>query len=86
MEENEKKEKPLSLVEKMRLKSKTTTVYGGEYKEKKAELGATDCPNCGAGRAKRDGVKKCAYCGFEFIQHDHTQGIHLTKEKDRNEL
>lgn len=37
------------------------------------------CPNCGAGRAKSDGVTHCAYCNFEFIKTQITDGIHLKK-------
>lgn len=85
MSENQENKKPLSLVERMRLKTKTQAKYGGEYKEEKAKVNVTDCPNCGAGRAKLDGVKKCGYCGFVFLEKDHTAGIHLNKEKGRGE-
>lgn len=79
----EENKKPLSLVDRMRLKTKTQAKYGGEFREEKATVGATDCPKCGAGRAKLDGVKKCAYCGHQFLEHDQTAGIHLNKEKER---
>ncbi|MXV38766.1 hypothetical protein GO491_08810 [Flavobacteriaceae bacterium Ap0902] len=86
MQDPENNKKPLSLVERMKLKAKNSPKYGGEYKEEKANMSVTDCPNCGAGRAKLDGVKKCAYCGYEFLENHHTKGIHLNREKDRGEL
>lgn len=79
----EENKKPLSLVERMRLKTQTQQKYGGEFIEEKATIGVTDCQNCGAGRAKSDGLKECAYCGFVFLEKEHTAGIHLNKEKDR---
>lgn len=39
----------------------------------KAEVAALDCPNCGAGRAKHEGVTHCAYCGFQFIEKRWTK-------------
>ena len=86
MQEQGDENKPLSFVERMKLKNKSTPKYGGEFKEEKAKLDITDCPNCGAGRAKLDGVKNCAYCGFEFLEHHHTKGIHLNREKNKGEL
>ena len=38
------------------------------------------CKNCGAPRAKQDGLSKCAYCGYEFFDVTLTQGIHIQKE------
>jgi hypothetical protein len=70
----------LSLVEKMKLKAQSQTPYGGETKNEAASIDVTDCPNCGAGRAKHEGLKYCAYCGFEFLQVNITDGINLKKE------
>ncbi|MGI9527332.1 MAG: hypothetical protein ACR2MS_09515 [Weeksellaceae bacterium] len=86
MQEPEANKKPLSLVERMKFKAKNSPKYGGEYIEEKANMSATDCPNCGAGRAKLDGVKNCAYCGYEFLENHQTKGIHLNREKGRGEL
>lgn len=83
--ENDEDKKPLSLVERMKLKTQTQPKYGGEYVAKSASVSVNDCPNCGAGRAKREGVKACAYCGFVFLEKDHTAGIHLNREKGRGE-
>lgn len=85
MTENEENKKPLSLVERMKLKTKTQLKYGGELIEKSSSINTTDCPNCGAGRAKLDGIKKCAYCGFVFLEKDHTTGIYLKIEKNKGE-
>ncbi|WP_459641268.1 hypothetical protein [Flavobacterium sp. CGRL2] len=43
-------------------------------------MNVRDCPNCGAGRAKQDGVTHCAYCGFEFITVQLTDGVYIKKE------
>lgn len=45
-----------------------------------AKMNVRDCPNCGAGRAKQDGVTHCAYCGFEFITVKLTDGVYIKKE------
>lgn len=70
----------ISLLEKMKLKAKTQKSYGGPYEEKPANVNATDCPNCGAGRARQDGLTHCAYCGFEFMSLTLTDGINIKKE------
>ncbi len=72
--------KALSFVEKMKLKAQSQKNYGGETESRDAAVGARDCPNCGAARAKQDGLTKCAYCNFEFIQAPLTDGIHIKKE------
>ncbi|MDR2122471.1 MAG: zinc ribbon domain-containing protein [Flavobacteriaceae bacterium] len=38
------------------------------------------CPNCGAPRAKQDGLTHCAYCGHKFIDTTLTDGIYIKKE------
>lgn len=85
MSDKEKDKKPLTLVERMKLKTKNQLKYGGELIEKASNVSVTDCPNCGAGRAKLEGVKICSYCGFQFLEHDHTAGIYLNREKSRGE-
>lgn len=78
MEEN--KSKPLSLIEKMKLRAKEQKTYGGEMEQKAASMDAVDCPNCGAGRAKHDGLTACAYCGFSFLSVTLSDGLFLKKE------
>lgn len=53
-------------------------------KKEAPKMAATACPNCGAGRAKQDGLTHCAYCGFEFIAVQLSNGIHLKKEDNSN--
>lgn len=77
MSENQK---PLSFIEKMKLKAQNQTNYGGETEIKKASITTRDCPNCGAGRAKQQGLTKCGYCGFEFMSIKLTDGLHIKKE------
>jgi DNA-directed RNA polymerase subunit RPC12/RpoP len=43
-------------------------------------MDAAACPNCGAGRAKQDGLTRCAYCGHRFLDVELDDGIYLTKE------
>jgi uncharacterized Zn finger protein (UPF0148 family) len=47
-------------------------------------MDASDCPNCGAGRAKQDGLTHCAYCGHEFLSVKLTDGIFIKKEDNSN--
>lgn len=74
------KKSTLSYLEKLKQKSQDQKSYGGEAKSEEARMEARDCPNCGAGRAYRDGLTHCAYCGFEFISGQLTDGLHIKKE------
>jgi len=80
MEENEQPK--LSFAERMRLKAMQQKSYGGECNEEDntPKLGIRDCPNCAAPRAYTEGLSTCAYCGFEFIATQLTDGIHIKKE------
>lgn len=69
-----------SFLEKLKEKARTQGNYGGDMEAADAGLKAKDCPGCGAGRAKQDGVTRCAYCGFVFMDIEITDGIHLKKE------
>lgn len=72
--------KTLSLLERMKQRAQSQKAYGGEFKGTEASIDATTCPNCGAGRAKMDGLTKCGYCGFVFIEAELTDGINIKKE------
>lgn len=76
------KNKPLSFVEKMKLKAQNQKSYGIDENNafKAAKLDATDCPNCGAGRAKQDGLTHCGYCGHAFISVTLSDGIFIKKD------
>ncbi|CEN36227.1 eL43 family ribosomal protein [Capnocytophaga cynodegmi] len=77
MEEN----KNLSFVEKMKLKTQQQKKYGDDkFQTEQAKLDTQDCPNCGAGRAKHEGITHCAYCGYEFISNKLDEGIYIKKE------
>lgn len=69
-----------SLLDKLKQKAQNQTNYGGETEMTEAKMNAKDCPNCGAGRAKQDGVTHCAYCGFEFLSVKLTDGLYIKKE------
>jgi uncharacterized Zn finger protein (UPF0148 family) len=77
--------KGLSFLEKLKAKAQAQQKYGGELKEQEANMGTHSCPNCGAGRAKEDGVTHCAYCGHAFIQVKLTDGLHIKKEDNSRE-
>ncbi|GGF23272.1 hypothetical protein [Flavobacterium limi] len=72
--------KVTSFLDKLKEKAQKQTNYGGETEITDAQMNLRDCPNCGAGRAKQDGVTHCAYCGFEFIQVKLTDGFYIKKE------
>lgn len=76
----EEKNKALSLLERLKQKTQAQTPYGGEAKATDAKMDVTTCPNCGAGRAKPDGLTRCGYCGFVFIEQELTDGINIKKE------
>ncbi len=69
-----------SLLDKLKQKAQNQTNYGGETEMTEAKMNAKDCPNCGAGRAKQDGLTHCAYCGFEFLNLKLTDGVYIKKE------
>lgn len=73
-------DKPLSFVERLKQKALQQQSYGGEAEKKEAGAVEAHCPNCGAGRAKQDGLTHCAYCGFEFIAVKLEDGFYLKKE------
>ena len=71
-------EKPkLLLIEKLKLQAENQTNLGGNFLNNQSKLATINCPNCGAGRAKQDGVTKCAYCNHQFISTKLDDGIHL---------
>lgn len=72
--------KAQSFLEKLKAKAQAQEKYGGPITEKEASIGTRTCPNCGAGRAKDDGLTHCAYCGFEFLQVTLTDGLHIKKD------
>lgn len=69
-----------SFLDKLKQKAQNQTNYGGDTEINDAQMNVRDCPNCGAGRAKQDGVTHCAYCGFEFISVKLTDGVYIKKE------
>ncbi|SFC92175.1 hypothetical protein [Flavobacterium phragmitis] len=69
-----------SFLSRLKENAQKQTNYGGEFETTEAKMSAKDCPNCGAGRAKEDGVTHCAYCGFEFLNVKLTDGLYIKKE------
>lgn len=51
--------------------------------EQQAASSVATCPQCGAGRAKHDGLTACAYCGFAYTHAVLTDGIHI-KDTDNS--
>jgi uncharacterized Zn finger protein (UPF0148 family) len=72
--------KASSLLDKLKQKAQNQPNYGGETEMTEAKMNTKDCPNCGAGRAKQDGITHCAYCGFEFLSVKLTDGLYIKKE------
>ncbi|WP_223302280.1 hypothetical protein [Flavobacterium branchiophilum] len=70
----------------MKLKVQSQKTYGIDENNafKEAKMDAADCPNCGAGRAKQEGLTHCAYCGHEFLAVKLTDGIFIKKEDNSN--
>lgn len=66
-----------SYLDKLKEKAAAQENYGGNFEHSEAKMDAVDCPNCGAGRAKQDGVTHCAYCGFEFIAVKLSDGVNI---------
>lgn len=66
-----------SFLDKLKEKAANQQNYGGDATPPAAKMDAETCPQCGAGRAKQDGVTHCAYCGFEFIAVQLTDGLHI---------
>ncbi|SCY63157.1 hypothetical protein [Flavobacterium anhuiense] len=69
-----------SFLNRLKENAQKQTNYGGEMEITEAKINAKDCPNCGAGRAKQDGLTHCAYCGFEFFNIKLTDGVYIKKE------
>ena len=76
----EEKKTPLSFIQKMKQKAINQKSYGGNSVMEEAKIIVRDCPNCGAGRAKQEGLTHCAYCDFEFLSVRLTDGINIKKE------
>lgn len=72
------KDKPTSLVE--RLKQIALEQKREKMEVKRAASVVLQCPQCGAGRAKQDGLTKCGYCGYEFMAAKLSDGIHIKTE------
>ncbi|MDR2638224.1 MAG: hypothetical protein LBC09_00120 [Helicobacteraceae bacterium] len=69
-----------SFLQNMTKLSSTQKNYGGADETTKAKTEAKLCPNCGAPRAKQDGLTRCAYCGYKFIDAALTDGVYIKAE------
>lgn len=74
-------QKPLSIVQQM--KQLAMQQKREQFVEQQAGSSVATCPQCGAGRAKHDGLTACAYCGFEYTHTTLTNGIHI-RETDNS--
>ncbi|WP_345229827.1 hypothetical protein [Olivibacter ginsenosidimutans] len=70
-----------SIVE--RLKARALAQQKDTVKVELAKTTVRTCPNCGAGRAKQDGLTHCAYCGYCFSAHTLVDGIQI-KQSDNS--
>ena len=71
----EEQKKPLSVVQQM--KRLALQQKREPFAEQEAGSHVATCPQCGAGRAKHDGLTACAYCGFGYTRTVLTDGIHI---------
>lgn len=69
-----------SFLNKLKENAKKQENYGGTAEIHDAQIHVRDCPSCGAGRAKLDGVTLCAYCGFEFLSVKLSDGVYIKKQ------
>lgn len=74
---SEQENKAVSFMQRLKQKTASQAHYGGETTLEPAKMGAVNCPSCGAGRAKQDGLTHCAYCGFEFMSVTLTDGLNI---------
>ena len=79
---NQGENKTLTLLEKMKLKAQAQKEERPVYENKAANMNVNTCPNCGAGRAKQDGITKCGYCGFNFMDIIITKGININEDSN----
>jgi uncharacterized protein (DUF983 family) len=79
MSEQEDK-KPLSFLERMKKRAEAEKNSYYDLPPTEAGVSISTCPNCGAGRAKMDGLTKCAYCNYEFLSVELSDGLNITKE------
>lgn len=74
-------DKSLSFLQRLHQQAKSQTPYGGAVKAESAKVSVIACPNCGAPRAKADGLTQCAFCGYEFMAVELSDGLYLKKEE-----
>lgn len=68
----------ISLVE--RLKKQVLEQKREPIVLEKSNTTMLQCPDCGAGRAKVDGLTHCAYCGRQLIEIVLNDGINITSK------
>lgn len=76
MDDPEKK--TLSIVE--RLKKKALEQKREKITTQPLRTTVLQCPDCGAARAKVDGLTRCAYCGRQLMEVELTDGINITSK------
>jgi uncharacterized protein (DUF983 family) len=69
-----------SFLAQMKARAQSQGSGGSVSEPTTAKMRLNACPNCGAGRAKEDGLTLCAYCGFEYLSVRLSDGLHLTAD------
>ena len=69
-----------SFLSRLKENAKKQEDYGFTLENNDAQINIRNCPGCGAGRAKKDGVTKCAYCEYKFLSIKLTDGLYIKKE------
>jgi len=77
--------KKLSFIERMKQRAVSQEPYSGKAEDFSPGTNHSTCPNCGAGRAKQDGLTHCAYCGHTFINTTLSDG-HYIKGSDNSTI
>jgi endogenous inhibitor of DNA gyrase (YacG/DUF329 family) len=72
--------KTLSFLDRLKKTAAAQKNYGACGEVSPPVMDAALCPNCGAGRARQDGLTHCAYCGHRFLDVDLDDGIYLAKK------
>lgn len=78
MSEQDQSNNPRSFLDRMKKRAETQRMDHFDTPQVEADMTLSACLNCGAGRAKSDGLTACVYCGYEFLGVELSDGIHLS--------
>lgn len=82
-DQQENNNSTLSFIQRLRQRVEEQGSPGEGVQPAPPKVETRMCPNCGAGRAKDDGLTACAFCGYKFMEVTLSNGIHI-KEEDNS--